>query len=94
MATFGGELVGLMLLFILWIVGAAISTQDWGNLNWCHQYSACRLLTAIVAFTWMSWIMTFFLTMACIVYIVRHDGFSHPVHGDYYDYPERDMRQV
>jgi len=92
LSTFGGELVGLIILFVLWIVGAAIATQQWGRLNWCHMYSACRLLTAIVAFTWMSWIMTLFLTVSCIWYIVRNDGFTQPVHGRYY--PERNMRQV
>jgi len=92
MSTFGGELIGLMVLFILWIVGAAIATQKWGKLGWCHVYGACRLLTAIVAFTWMSWIMTFFLTLSCIWCIVRNDGFSQHVHGRYY--PERNMREV
>lgn len=76
-----------MILFILWIVGAAISTQLWGNLGWCHRYSQCRLLTAIVAFTWMSWIMTFFLTVACLWYILKHDGFGHPMHGSF-AYPD------
>ena len=92
MSTFGGELVGLLLLFILWVVGASIATQKWGDLSWCHKYSACRLLTAIVAFTWMSWVMMLFLTVACIGYIVGNDGFTHPVHGGYY--PDMDMRQV
>jgi len=92
LSTFGGELIALLFLFVLWIVGAAIATRNWGNLNWCHTYSACRLLTAIVAFTWMSWIMVFFLTISCLGYIFRNDGFSHPVHGGYY--PERDMREV
>jgi len=92
MSTFGGELVGLLFLFILWIVGAAIATQKWGSLGWCHVYSACRLLTALVAFTWISWIMTLFLTLSCLWFILRHDGFSQPVHGEYY--PERDMREV
>jgi len=92
MSTFGGELIGLIILFILWIVGAAIATQQWGDLGWCRSFSTCRLLTAIVAFTWMSWIMTLFLTIGCIWYIVRNDGFTQPVHGRYY--PERNMRQV
>lgn len=92
MSTFGGELVGLVILFVLWIVGAAIATQKWGNLAWCHVFSTCRLLTAIVAFTWMSWIMTFFLTVSCIWYILRNDGFTQPVHGKYYG--ERNMREV
>jgi len=92
LSTFGGELIGLMVLFILWIVGAAIATQNWGDLKWCRIYTACRLLTAIVAFAWMSWIMTLFLTVSCIWYIVRNDGFTQPVHGRYY--PERDMREV
>jgi len=92
LSTFGGELIGLVILFAMWIVGAAIATQKWGNLGWCHVFGTCRLLTAIVAFTWMSWIMTFFLTVSCIWYILRNDGISQPVHGRYY--PERNMRHV
>ena len=92
MSTFGGELVGLLFIFILWIVGAAIATQKWGKLGWCHIYSACRLLTALVAFTWVSWITSAFLTLSCLWHIIRHDGFSQPVHGRYYY--DRDMREV
>ena len=91
MSTLGGELAGLMILFILWIVGAAIATKKWGNLGWCHAYSACRLLTAIEAFTWMSWIMTFFLTVSCIGYVIKYSGSAHPVHGGYYP---GDMREA
>jgi len=97
LSTFGGELIVLLMLFILWIVGAAIATQKWGDLGWCRIFTACRLLTAIVAFTWMSWIMTLFLTVSCIWYIVRNDGFAQPVHGRYRperDYGGRDMREV
>ena len=97
LSTLGSELVILLMLFILWIVGAAIATQKWGDLGWCRSYNACRLLTAIVAFTWMSWIMTLFLTISCIWHIVRNDGFTKPVHGRYRserDYPVGDVRQV
>jgi len=92
MSTFGGELVGLLILFILWIVGAAIATKKWGNLGFCHVYFACRLLTALVAFTWISWIMTLFLTLSCLWSIIRNDGFTQPVHGRYHH--DRDMREV
>jgi hypothetical protein len=91
MSTLGGELAALTILFVLWLVGAIIVTKKWGDLGWCHVYSACRLLTAIVAFTWMSWIMTFFLLVSCLWYIIRHSGSTHPVHGRYYT---DDMRQV
>lgn len=91
MSTLGGELVGLIVLFVLWIVGAAIATQKWGDLGWCHVFSTCRLLTAIVAFTWMSWIMTFFLTISCL-WCIMSDGFTRPAYGRYSD--RRNMRQV
>jgi hypothetical protein len=92
LSTFGGELVGLLILFTLWIVGAAVATQKWGDLHWCHMFRACQILTAAVAFIWMSFIMVFFLTIACIGYIVKHDGFSHPVHGG--DFYQDQMEQV
>lgn len=82
----------LLLLFILWVVGAALATKQWGDLGWCHNYSTCRILTALVAFTWMSWIMTFFLTFACILYIARNGGFAHHVNGR--DEYGRNMREV
>lgn len=95
MSTFGAEMAGLLLLFALWTVGAAIATQKWGKLNWCHKYTACRLLTAIVAFTWMSWVMVLFLASASIGYICMYSGFTHPVHGveEEYDH-DRDTREV
>jgi len=88
LSTFLVELIGLLLLFFLWIVGAAVATQKWGNLNWCHTYTACRLLTAIVAFTWMSWIMSALLTFACIGYIIKYRNSDPPYTT------ERDMRQA
>lgn len=82
-SKFREELIGLLVLFILWIVGAAISTSRWGDLAWCRIYQPCRLLTAIVAFAWLSWIMTLFLIVINIGYIIVNGAFSEPLHGHY-----------
>jgi hypothetical protein len=83
LSTFGAELIGLFVLFMFWITGAGIATHQWGNLAWCRIYQPCRLLTAIVAFSWMGWIMILFLLAINIGYIIINDAFSEPLHGHY-----------
>ena len=55
----------------------------WGNLHWCHVYKACRILTALVAFAWMGWIILLFLIVISITFAVVNGAFGHPMHGRY-----------
>lgn len=55
----------------------------WGNLNWCHEFSACRLLTALVAFAWMNWIILFSLLGLSVLFTIVNAAFSEPMHGRY-----------
>ncbi|KAA1466973.1 hypothetical protein DENSPDRAFT_812369 [Dentipellis sp. KUC8613] len=82
--TFTSELVGLFVLFIFWLVGAAIATSFWGNLHWCHQYMQCRLLTALVAFAWLGWILIFALFLTSLLHSFANSAFSDPMHGQLY----------
>jgi len=82
-STFGGEFIGLFVLFMLWIVGAAMTTDQWGNLAWCRIYQPCRLLTAILAFSWMGWIIILFLIAINLGYIIVNKAFNEPLHGQY-----------
>jgi len=75
------EILGLWALFLFWLVGAGISTNYWGNLRWCHTYKACRLLTAIVAFAWMGWVLILALLVMSLMFAVSNSAFSEPLHG-------------
>ena len=55
----------------------------WGNLFWCHRYWQCRVLTVMVAFAWMCWVMTFALLIVNILFAVANSAFFRPLHGRY-----------
>ncbi|EKM49041.1 uncharacterized protein PHACADRAFT_265891 [Phanerochaete carnosa HHB-10118-sp] len=82
-STFLSETIGLFILFVLWLVGAAIATSSWGNLAWCHIYLPCRVLTALVAFAWMSFIMVFVLLIISVMFSIANRAFKQPMHGRY-----------
>ncbi|KAH8093095.1 hypothetical protein BXZ70DRAFT_439263 [Cristinia sonorae] len=82
--TFAGELVGQFILFVMWLVGAAIATTTWGDLAWCRSaYQQCRILTALVAFAWMGFIVLFTLTIISFLLAVSNEAFGKPLHGRY-----------
>jgi len=82
-SSFAGEMVGLFCLFVLWLVGAAISSTMWAELGWCHEYEACRLLTALVAFAWLGWAMLLFLLFITILFAVVNRALFWQMHGRY-----------
>jgi len=76
------ELLGLMVLFILWLVGAAIATSIWPNLpSFCSQFQACRILTAMLAFAWLGWITLFALVVTTLLYATANSSWAEPAHG-------------
>ncbi|KIK67200.1 hypothetical protein GYMLUDRAFT_37266 [Collybiopsis luxurians FD-317 M1] len=79
--TFRGELIGLFVLWLMQLVGAAIATTFWGKLSFCQIYQACRLLTALVAFGWMNFIILTFVFLVDIAFVVANDGWREPLHG-------------
>ncbi|PCH42806.1 hypothetical protein WOLCODRAFT_89997 [Wolfiporia cocos MD-104 SS10] len=82
-SSFAAEMVGLFILFLLWLVGAAIASTMWGNLGWCHIYEPCRLLTALVAFAWLGWIMLLFLLFINVLFAVINRALLWQMHGRY-----------
>ncbi|KAL5519862.1 hypothetical protein ACEPAG_1522 [Sanghuangporus baumii] len=76
------EILGLFILWVLWLVGAAIATHIWPNLpSFCPQFEACRVLTAMLAFAWMGWIVLTFLLAATFMYAVANRSWREPAHG-------------
>ncbi|KAI0742220.1 hypothetical protein C8Q80DRAFT_1186786 [Daedaleopsis nitida] len=82
-SSFAGELLGLFVLSVAFLVGAAISTTFWGHLSWCHQYWQCRVLTVLVAFAWMCWILTLVLIVISILFAIANSALFRPLHGRY-----------
>ncbi|KAI0295167.1 hypothetical protein B0F90DRAFT_1670204 [Multifurca ochricompacta] len=82
--TFATENIALFILFVMWLVGTAIATSMWGNLGWCHHYSPCRLLTALVAVAWTGWVFLFFLLSASLVHAFVNRAWNEPMHGHLY----------
>lgn len=76
------ELLGLFILNVLWLVGAAISTNIWPNLpSFCANFQACRILTAMLAFAWMGWIMLTTLVFVTVMYALANQSWYEPAHG-------------
>ncbi|THH30149.1 hypothetical protein EUX98_g4042 [Antrodiella citrinella] len=81
--TFAGEIIGQFVLFVMWLVGAAIATTFWGDLAWCRSFQQCRILTALVAFAWMGFIVLFTLLIISLLFAVSNEAFGKPLHGRY-----------
>ncbi|KAJ7212194.1 hypothetical protein GGX14DRAFT_622336 [Mycena pura] len=86
-STFRGELVGLFVIWLFWLVGAALATGPWGNLGFCQQFSACRVLSAIVAFSWLAWVNVTLNFTVSIVFITANGALLEPLHGQWVPKP-------
>ncbi|KDQ49938.1 hypothetical protein JAAARDRAFT_610572 [Jaapia argillacea MUCL 33604] len=78
---FRGEIIGLFVLWVMWLVGAAYATSLWPDLSWCHQYRPCRILTTLVAFAWMGWIILTIILLATVLFAWSNRAFNEPLHG-------------
>lgn len=50
------EIVGLAVLWLLWLGGAAAASTVWPDLSWCVQYQPCVVLQVLMAWAWLGWI--------------------------------------
>jgi len=75
------EVAVLSVLWLLLIVGAGIATSIWPNLNFCVSFNACRVLQAMLAFAWLSWIVLTALIIISLVYAFRFRGWDHHMHS-------------
>ncbi|KAF9526182.1 hypothetical protein CPB83DRAFT_837547 [Crepidotus variabilis] len=77
--SFGLEMAALSSVWVMWIVGAAIISNKWPDLDWCrHTDLVCRMVDAIVAFSWLNWaIATFLLVTAFADFGAAKESFSH-----------------
>ncbi|KZV92879.1 hypothetical protein EXIGLDRAFT_717843 [Exidia glandulosa HHB12029] len=81
--SFTHSVVGLFILTVLFIVGAAVSAHFWGGLSWCHRYWQCRILTALVGVAWAAALVSLLLFILEFHYAWRHRAWGYPMHGRY-----------
>jgi hypothetical protein len=58
--------------------------SSWGNLGWCHQYSPCRLLSALVAIAWIGWVLLLSLLGIALAHTFVNRAWTDPMHGHFY----------
>ncbi|KAF5364464.1 hypothetical protein D9758_010705 [Tetrapyrgos nigripes] len=51
------ELLILLVLWLLWIAGAAVVSAIYLPIGWCQEFSYCRIIAALVGFAWMGWLV-------------------------------------
>ncbi|KAH9476511.1 hypothetical protein JR316_0010423 [Psilocybe cubensis] len=93
------EHMSLFVIWVMFLVGAAIMTHKWLHLKHCRgHYKVCRILETIKAFSWMCFILSTFLILASLLsMLTRKRTLSDPVYGgnEYGTYPEtRQARSV
>jgi len=59
------DLIGIFIIWVMYLVGAAIATHYWKGLTWC-DLRQCNVVTSILAFTWISWSFATFLLLCAI----------------------------
>ncbi|KAG8808219.1 hypothetical protein FRC17_004051 [Serendipita sp. 399] len=75
------EVAILGLLWFLWIGGAGSATTIWPDLNFCVQFSPCRVLQAMMAWAWLGWITITFILLASMVFAFRAKRWDLPIHS-------------
>jgi len=80
-STFLAEIAGLSVLWVFWIAGAGGSTAPWGNLGFCQEFSACRLLSALVAIVWLGWLTLSLLLAFSLLFSIANKATGEPLHG-------------
>jgi fatty acid desaturase len=53
----------------------------WGNLSSCWVYSTCRILTTLLAFAWLGWLLVLALFVMSLLFAIANKAFHDPMHG-------------
>ncbi|TFK72659.1 hypothetical protein BDN72DRAFT_304458 [Pluteus cervinus] len=59
------DMIALFVLWVMTLVGAAIASHFWHGLGFCWRFRACKVLSAVVSFAWITWaVATILLILA------------------------------
>jgi hypothetical protein len=64
-----------------------VPQSQWGSLGFCQEFEACRVLSAIVAFSWLSWVMVSFNFGVSLTFILANGALLEPLHGQWVPTP-------
>ncbi|PFH49296.1 hypothetical protein AMATHDRAFT_147990, partial [Amanita thiersii Skay4041] len=88
------ELIGLALLWLFWIIGAADASAIWGTLSFCQKYEPCRVLSALMAFAWLGWLTLTGIVVLVMLYVMVNKFWNEPFHGRFDPRLSLQMRAV
>jgi len=77
---FAAEIAGLVILWFFWIIGAGVATTVLGPGTTC-TLSACSVVSALLAFSWLSWITLTGILAFVILFCFANSAFKEPLHG-------------
>jgi hypothetical protein len=80
-STFLFEIIVDVVLWLFWLGGAAAASHIWSDIHWCQMYKPCRILSALLAFAWLGWIVLTVLLVITILFTVANKGAHDPSHG-------------
>ncbi|KAH8835637.1 hypothetical protein DL96DRAFT_1575010 [Flagelloscypha sp. PMI_526] len=94
--TFKHELIGTGLLWFWLLVGISIASSQFAAVPYCQVFEACRVLSALLAFGWLSWICLTLLWGATFLLSYTNGAWNHSLHGHWNGSPasSRPMSQV
>ncbi|KAF5378574.1 hypothetical protein D9615_007125 [Tricholomella constricta] len=77
------EMVGLFILWVMYLVGAAIFSHKFHGVSFCRGFfNQCRVVTAILAWSWINWAIVFFLLIASVASLFSsRTSATSPLHG-------------
>jgi hypothetical protein len=53
----------------------------WGNLGFCQKINACRVLSALVGFCWLSWLTLTAILAVSLLFSIANTALLEPMHG-------------
>ncbi|KZT32548.1 hypothetical protein SISSUDRAFT_1037668 [Sistotremastrum suecicum HHB10207 ss-3] len=77
------EVCGVGVMWVLLLIGMAISTSIWPNLGFCANQVPCAVLQAMIAFAWLAWILLSVIIGSIIMGIISARAFGRGGWRDY-----------
>lgn len=78
-STFRDEIIGLFVLWLFWIIGCSIATSRWGYISCPELQRPCDVIAALLAFSWLGWIVITAILITCGYVTGREKSLSRSI---------------
>ncbi|KAG7453237.1 uncharacterized protein BT62DRAFT_879457, partial [Guyanagaster necrorhizus] len=79
-SSFRTEMLGSFALWVIWLVGAVDTTNRIiPGENYCRRGKQCRILTTILAFSWIGWSFLTIIGALGLMYYAHSSGQQAPI---------------